>query len=326
MKHRFKRRGLIKQHDIDANQEEVLRYLEAEHPEIKNMDEQKVHQFLRDFFNQRELKKRMKLQEHLEVFNDAVLAIIITIIVLNLPMPSSHSAGDMKHLITTIGIYFISFVVIANFWLTHHFIFSKIRNGINEKVVVLDFAFMIELSLLPFLTKWMETDHTSLPIMIYGCVYLLATVTLMLISMTSNQILKHNYPKIYHSLQRIEWLRLGVFIPLNIILIIVAYWYPQVIFILYIVMPILSFLSYIFADEDERRFERRFEVKHLNTGTEKAGHIANVVADRLTDQLGDHITDQVADQVADQVTDQVADQVAEQLEDIIENKVREMKK
>lgn len=305
---KLRNRHLVKEVEIKENRDEILKYLEVEHPELKNMDEDKMHAFLTQYFHQRELKKRKKLQEHLEVFNDVVLAIIITIIVLNLPLPRDHSYATMHHLVKTIGIYLISFVVIANFWLTHHFIFAKIRGGINEKLVVLDFVFMVELSLLPFLTKWMEVDQTSLPIMVYGVVYLMATVTLMLTSMMSYRTMKHQYPNIYKQLQKIERGRLFTFVPLNIILIIASYWFPKVIFVLYVAMPILSFFSYIFADEDERRFERYFEEnrQHNTIAEAKAGHLVHAVADQISDQVSDQISDQISEQVAEQINDVMA--------------------
>lgn len=316
LKHRYH----LKTEDMDdKRREEVLKYLKNENPQLESLNQEEMQQFIQQYFHNQELQKRKKLQEHLEVFNDAVLAIIITIIVLNLPMPNSRSTASMFHFLETIGIYFVSFVVIANFWLMHHFIFSRIRTGISEKLVVMDFLFMAEISLLPFLTKWMQNDHQSLPVMIYGGVFLLATLTLSITSVMIHRGMKYSYPQLYKQLKVIEKIRWAIIIPLNISFIIAAYWFPRVVFILYVVMPIMSFFSYIFVDDEERKFEKRFQMMQKERNQEQ---MSGIVAEQMANEVATQVTDSVVDEVATQVTDQVVNQMATHMEKVIEDKVQ----
>lgn len=308
---KLRRRQNVHLEDLDdERRQEMIRYIESEHPELKALSKSERKEFIIRYFQEREVEKRIKLKDHLEVFNDAVLAIIITIIVLNLPMPKNHSTSSVMGLLETVGVYFVSFIVVANFWLMHHFIFSKIKTGINETLVVIDFLFMAEVSLLPFLTKWMETDRSCLPVMVYGFVYLSATVTLVIMSMKINSRVKVLYPKLYRQLNRTEKVRLMVMLPINIFLIILSYWFPQTVFLLYIVMPVLTFLSYVFEDDEERRFEAHLEVVQHQENQD--------VSQEVVQHIGEHIETVIEDKMKEIVQENDSDDTLSNIDD--ENK------
>ena len=277
--------------------QEIIDYIEKENPSMKEMNHAEKATYIKTYFKEKEVARRIKLQEHLEVFNDAVLAIVITIIVLNLPMPKNISFASMTSLLETIGIYFVSFIVVANFWLTHHFIFEKIKTGISESLVVLDFVFMAELSLLPFLTKWMVENHSYLPVMIYGGVYLLATITLIFISMRINKRVKYYYPKLYQQLNKMEWYRLSIIVPINVLLMIGAYFFPKAIFIMYVIMPMISFISYIFADDEERRFEDHMEAMQQDENVALNEDLAQNMAEHITEKIEEQMNEVIEDKM-----------------------------
>lgn len=320
---------LLKHHHVNVDEvknnerkQEIIKYIEKENPSIKELSQREKSSYIKTYFKEKEVARRIKLQEHLEVFNDAVLAIVITIIVLNLPMPKNISLASMSSLLETIGIYFVSFIVVANFWLTHHFIFEKIKTGISESLVVLDFLFMAELSLLPFLTKWMVENHSYLPVVIYGGVYLLATVTLIFISMRINQRVKYYYPKLYHQLNKIEWYRLAIIVPINLLLMFGAYFFPRAIFIMYVIMPVISFLSYIFADDEERRFEDHMEVIQQEDNQPLSEELAQNMAEHISEKIEEQMTEAIEDKIEEQMTETIE----EQMNEVIEDKINELKK
>ena len=111
----------------------------------------------------------------LEAFSDAVLAIIITVMVLELRVPEGH---DLRSFIDTTGhgliTYSLSFVYIGIYWNNHHHMFHLVRQ-VNGGILWANLALLFFLSLLPFTTAWM--DHSRLaptPLFVYGLNLLLA--------------------------------------------------------------------------------------------------------------------------------------------------------
>ena len=72
--------------------------------------------------------------ERLEAFSDGVFAIIITIMVLNLKVPSSYNLSGLIEIVPTFISYFISFLYVSVYWVGHHHLF-KLTNKINEPVL-----------------------------------------------------------------------------------------------------------------------------------------------------------------------------------------------
>jgi uncharacterized membrane protein len=111
----------------------------------------------------------------LEAFSDAVLAIIITVMVLELRVPEGH---DLSSFIHTTGhgliTYLLSFVYIGIYWNNHHHMFHLVRE-VTGGILWANLALLFFLSLLPFTTAWM--DHSRLaptPLFVYGLNLLLA--------------------------------------------------------------------------------------------------------------------------------------------------------
>jgi uncharacterized membrane protein len=113
----------------------------------------------------------------LEAFSDGVLAIIITIMVLELKVPDEPTLHALVH---TTGIslltYLLSFVYVGIYWNNHHHMFQLVRQ-IHGGVLWANLALLFFLSLFPFTTAWVdETDFQSTPVVIYGINLLAAAV------------------------------------------------------------------------------------------------------------------------------------------------------
>jgi uncharacterized membrane protein len=111
----------------------------------------------------------------LEAFSDGVLAIIITIMVLELKVPTGHTFADLRY---TAGkallSYVLSFVYVGIYWNNHHHMFQLVRE-VTGGVLWANLGLLFWLSLFPFTTAWTdETDYARTPVVIYGVNLLIA--------------------------------------------------------------------------------------------------------------------------------------------------------
>jgi uncharacterized membrane protein len=105
----------------------------------------------------------------LEAFSDGVLAIIITIMVLELRIPEGHHLSDLLHT-TGVGLltYLLSFVYVGIYWNNHHHMFHLVRR-VSGGVLWANLALLFCLSLFPFTTAWMdESRFARTPVVVYG--------------------------------------------------------------------------------------------------------------------------------------------------------------
>lgn len=116
-------------------------------------------------------------KNRLEAFSDGVLAIIITIMVLELKQPVSDSIHDFLALGPTLIAYLISFLFIAIYWVNHHLLFQKAEQ-INVKILWCNIAWMFAMSFIPFATAWVGSYPTSwAPLCVYFADMSLACIT-----------------------------------------------------------------------------------------------------------------------------------------------------
>jgi uncharacterized membrane protein len=110
----------------------------------------------------------------LEAFSDGVLAIIITIMVLELKPPHQPELDALRPLIPALLCYLLSFVFVGIYWNNHHHLFQAVRR-VNGRVLWANLHLLFWLSLVPFVTNWVgETNFSALPVAAYGVVLLLA--------------------------------------------------------------------------------------------------------------------------------------------------------
>lgn len=110
----------------------------------------------------------------LEAFSDGVMAIIITIMVLELQAPHAASLAALLPLFPTFISYGLSFVFVGIYWNNHHHLFQA-ATQVSGSVLWANLHLLFWLSLFPFATAWMgETSFAAWPVAIYGVVLLLA--------------------------------------------------------------------------------------------------------------------------------------------------------
>lgn len=122
-------------------------------------------------------------KSRLEAFSDGVIAIIITIMVLELKVPEGHNWEDLKPLLPVFLSYVLSFAYVGIYWNNHHHIFQAVER-INGKVLWANLHLLFWLSLFPFTTSWAEESHfTSLPVALYGVNLFMAGISYLFLVM-----------------------------------------------------------------------------------------------------------------------------------------------
>jgi uncharacterized membrane protein len=112
----------------------------------------------------------------LEAFSDAVIAIIITIMVLELQVPESDDWEGLASVAPTFLMYALSFVFLAIYWNNHHHLLNA-TTRVSGGVLWANMHLLFWLSLVPFTTAWVgESALAPLPTAVYGVVFLLASI------------------------------------------------------------------------------------------------------------------------------------------------------
>jgi uncharacterized membrane protein len=120
----------------------------------------------------------------LEAFSDGVIAILITIMVLELRPPEGSDFADLKPLVPNLLVYLLSFVYLAIYWNNHHHLFHVVEH-IDGGVLWANMGLLFWLSLIPFGTAWVgEHPRAVAPVAVYGMVFLGAAVAYFVLTRT----------------------------------------------------------------------------------------------------------------------------------------------
>jgi uncharacterized membrane protein len=112
----------------------------------------------------------------LEAFSDGVIAILITIMVLELKIPHGADWKALSSILPIFLAYVLSFVLLGIYWNNHHHMLHATRQ-INGTILWANLHLLFWLSLVPFTTAWMGENHfAELPVATYGCVLLLSAI------------------------------------------------------------------------------------------------------------------------------------------------------
>jgi len=110
----------------------------------------------------------------LEAFSDGVIAIIITIMVLELRTPIGPRFQDLRELAPDALSYLLSFVILGIYWNNHHHLLQAAK-GVNGAILWSNLHLLLWLSLIPFATRWMGTTRFAMaPVALYGMILLAA--------------------------------------------------------------------------------------------------------------------------------------------------------
>jgi uncharacterized membrane protein len=121
-------------------------------------------------------------KRRLESFSDGVIAIIITIMVLEMKAPHGTDLVALKPVLPVFISYILSFTYIGIYWNNHHHMLHVVK-GVNGKILWANIHLLFWLSLVPFVTAWMGENHfATLPVALYGVNLLMAGVAYFILS------------------------------------------------------------------------------------------------------------------------------------------------
>ena len=112
----------------------------------------------------------------LEAFSDAVLAIILTIMVLEFEVPHESSLAALGPLTPKFLSYLLSFIFLGIYWNNHHHLWQAVK-GVNGSILWANLHLLFWLSLIPFATGWMgENNFSTIPVALYGVILWLSAM------------------------------------------------------------------------------------------------------------------------------------------------------
>lgn len=112
----------------------------------------------------------------LEAFSDGVLAIVITIMVLEMKAPEDTSFESLLSLAPVFISYLLSFIYLGIYWNNHHHLFQATER-VNGKILWANLHLLFWLSLIPFATSWVGENHvTALPVAFYGLILFMSAM------------------------------------------------------------------------------------------------------------------------------------------------------
>ena len=150
----------------------------------------------------------------LEAFYDAIIAIIVTVLVLELPQPATASLASIWALKTSYFAYLLSFLVCVNLWQYHHIIYNHVEK-INTRIIWLNIFLMFIVSLIPYLTTFVANNPNSfIPQALYGLDFIIVDILLFVMAKMLLAINEENKELIKNafSLKEALYIPLAIFI------------------------------------------------------------------------------------------------------------------
>ena len=172
----------------------------------------------------------------LEAFSDAVIAIILTIMVLEMKVPHGHDFAVLKPIVPVFFSYVLSFVYLGIYWNNHHHMLHTVRT-VTGPMLWANLHLLFWLSLVPFCTGWMGENHfDSEPAALYGAVLLMSAIAYWILQ---ELIIKAQGPDslLYRAVGR-DWK--GKLSPLfYIVAIVAAFWSKWISMALYVAVALI---------------------------------------------------------------------------------------
>ena len=172
---------------------------------------------------------------HLSALNDGVIAIFITVMMLEIPYPTTKT--EYFSFLWSIVIFLVSFFIIGDFWYTNKGIFQVMKKA-DHWVVVANFMFLAALALIPVNTKWIMNQADRYSALNFGLIYL---VTLIMQQILFFAIIREQLDHRTKVFFKFLLLHDGILLLIDAILIVIGWFFPHVSMVLFISIPVLNF-------------------------------------------------------------------------------------
>ncbi|MDM8161827.1 TMEM175 family protein [Labilibaculum sp. K2S] len=187
----------------------------------------------------------------LEAFSDGVIAIIITIMVLEMKVPHGNALHDLYSLLPVFLSYVLSFIYVGIYWNNHHHLLHMVKK-VTAPILWANLHLLFWLSLFPFATGWMGENHfTSIPTMLYGVVMMMASLAswLLVAAISASEGDNSSFKTIVGKNAKGK---ASVF--LYLFAAILAIWVPSVALAIYVIVALFWFVP-------DKKVERELHVK-----------------------------------------------------------------
>ena len=172
---------------------------------------------------------------HLSTLNDGVIAIFITVMMLEIPFPTSEKS--YWDFVWSILIFLVSFFIVADFWYDNKRIFEAVTQA-DHLVIVSNFLFLASLALIPVTTKWILHQNDRYSAVHFGAVYILTSFFQRLLYFAALRKRFQNTPGLFLLM---IFSKTGILLAISAALMLFSWYYPQQAIILYIILPVVSF-------------------------------------------------------------------------------------
>lgn len=184
----------------------------------------------------------------MEAFSDGVIAVIITIMVLEIKPPHGADIAALKSLFPDMLTYVLSFIYVGIYWNNHHHLLHATQH-VNGAILWANLHLLFWLSLTPFATAWMgESEFAHWPVALYGAVLLLAAIAYTILTKTliahhgKNSTLAESIGRDFKG-----YLSISIYV----LALLLSFWLPRIACGLYAVVAIIWLIP-------DPRIERRF--------------------------------------------------------------------
>ena len=160
-----------------------------------------------------ELHQSKLTSSRLEAFSDGVIAVIITIMVLELKVPHVGGLAGLREILPILLVYGLSFAFTGIYWVNHHMLVDRVKQ-IDSRVLYTNLLFLFSLSLLPFFTSWViEKDRGPSSVLLYtGLLVVVGFAFLMLrLTIERRQKLAGQHECTDAAEQTKHWISLGLY-------------------------------------------------------------------------------------------------------------------
>ena len=209
----------------------------------------------------------MEFSKHrLEFFSDGLMAIVMSIMVLEIPVPKPFSLERLGELLHSLLIFFVSFFIVGGFLYKHHHLVDGIKR-ITNKIIWKNLVFLFFVALVPVFTKLIiENNGDNIAIIAYNVVFLLANISFFMLSLEGRKQLTREEMEKINSMHENTFDRKKVFLRFIIIgviflgMVLLAIIFPKYSIIMFIVFSIVFNLLNIFKEHNHTRM--RTEEEH----------------------------------------------------------------
>lgn len=232
------------------------------------------------------------MKERVVLFSDAIIAIILTIMVLELPVDYlQNGTVDLSSLFRSIGIYFISFCFVANVWFQTAYAFKKI-DEVKNKTLVSYMLLLFVLSLVPTVTRILIEHTNKQTILLYGVLTFIVMLIMNRVIVSVTKQTDKNSEVLKFTVDELNKQELFSII-LRTLLIIFSYFFVHIALVIYLFLPIIEFLQNIVDREEEKlvgTLDSASQQDYVRNRNQLWGNTRNRYTSLLRDSLQDNST------------------------------------